>query len=138
MPYLSLCDLFPSIEENSTMQATEANINKNSNTYCRWRGPGCMCHWMTRIFHWIANQIGSSGAADELSSCDAHLNTTSTHHTVGGHHGCHLCWTSLSIKVISSSVLAVHLCFCIWISCCSALEGKKKGGGRNLLALPAF
>lgn len=90
-----------------------------------------MCHWVTRILHWIADQIGSSRATDELSSRDAHLNPTSAHHTVGRDHGSHLCRTPLSIKVIPSSVLAVHLCFCIRISCCSALEEEEK---RNLLA----
>lgn len=90
-----------------------------------------MRHRVTRILHWIANQIGSSGAADELSSRDAHLNPTSAHHTVGWDHGSHLCRTPLSIKVIPSSVLAVHLRFCVRISCCSALEEEEK---RNLLA----
>lgn len=127
LPCSSLWGLFLSTGRSSTVEAREANVSENSNTYCRWGGPGRVCHRMTRILHRIANQIGSSGTADELPSCDAHLNTTGTHHAVGGHHGCHLCRTSLGIKVISSSVLAVHLCFCVRISRCSALEEEEKG-----------
>lgn len=82
---------------------------------------------MTRILHRIANQIGSSRAADELSSCDAHLDTTSTHHTVGGHHRRHLCRASLSVKVVPSSVLAIHLRLRVGVRCCSALEEESTG-----------
>lgn len=91
-----------------------------------------MSHWMTRIFHWIANQIGPSWAANELSSCDTHLNPSSAHHAMRGDHCCHLRRTSLSIKIISPSVLAVHLGFCVRISCWSASrkENKRK---RNYL-----
>lgn len=127
----SLCYFFflPS-RRKCTVEATKKlnERNKNSNTYCRWGGPSGMCHWVTGVLHGIADEIGSSRAADELSSRDAHLNPTSAHHAVGRNHGGHLRGTPLGIKVIPSSVLAVHLRFCVRISCCSALEeeGKRK------------
>lgn len=96
------------------------------NTYGCWGGPRCMSHWMTRIFHWIANEIGPPRAANELSSCDTHLNPSSAHHAMRWDHCCHLCRTSLSIKIISPSVLAVHLGFCVRISCWSASRKQNK------------
>lgn len=118
-----LCKSMISITENkhdeNTMSTREKYL-KMWNTYCSWGGSCCVSHWMARVFHWIANQVSTSSAADELPSSDTHLNASSAHHTMRRDHGCHLCRTSLCIKVIPPSVLAVHLSFCIRICCCSS------------------
>ena len=123
--------LFSPLQRGKCTVGASKKLNgtsQNWNTYCRWGGPSSVCHWVTRVLHRIADKIGSSRAADELSSGDAHLNPTGAHHAVGRNHGSHLRRTPLSIKVIPSSVLAVHLRFCVRVSCCSALEeeGERK------------
>lgn len=126
---------FPFTEKWQHRFPTKLNwIRENSNTYCRRGGPSGVCHCVPWILHGVADQVGSSRAADELASRDAHLDPTSAHHAVGGDHGRHLGRTSLSIKVIPSSVLAVHLCFGVRVCCCSALvEEEEKERRRNLL-----